>query len=1074
MSHDETPRRDTVRVDMHCHSDASDGYYKPAEVVELLSDAGVEYAALTDHETLAGLQAFHAAAQRYGITALAGLEIAATLDGQEIHLLAYGFDPQSKALDSLFGPPRSAEHAIAAIHEAGGLAFLAHPLHTGWTGTALDAAVAQLASAGLDGIEAFYKPYPAEAQGRLADLADRLDLLTSAGSDYHGPNQSAPGMTMPVARWKRFREALGAHARNGQHIPAPAPASLTAPPPEAARIDWRWLSLRIVLPSLLVIGVFVTLIFAFLIPTMEQRLLERKREMVAELTNSAWSILWDYHRAVQAGDMPLEQAQQAAIERIRALRYGPESKDYFWITDMHPRMVMHPYRRDLEGEDLTDFTDPDGVRPFVQFVAAARDGSSGYVRYVWQWQDDPDRLEAKESYVRGFTPWGWVIGTGLYEDDVQQEIAAITGRMVDASFIVTVIAAGLLLTVAHQSLRVERQRSAAERELRRSHERYRALVESSTSGTLLLLNGRCAYANRALLDVLGYTAQELDFLDLQDLVEVAEHDPAADSLARILHGEEVREPFEARLRRKNGLTVPALLSATALSVSGREGMILSVQDLTRHRAMQSGAERERLISQLQTSFLFLTEPVREAMHTPLSCALDTPIARAVRLMSRAAADAIVVTGPGDALLGMVTDHDIRERVVAAGLDAQQPVSRIMSAPLATVSEQAPLFEAFLLERERNVHHLAVTDSAGALVGIIQSSRALQPDQYALVAFTYQIRHAQTLAELADCYDRMPALIGSLVESGALPQNLCYVTTSVSDAITRRVIALALEALGPAPLPFAFVALGSEARQEQTLATDQDNALIYADPPMETAHVAEYFRRLGARVCDGLDRVGYRYCKGEVMAKNPQWNQPLSQWKQYAAEWIAEPDKHAMARCNVFLDHRCIYGDDALVSAWWEHITASLVAHPAFFAYMARNTLTYKPPLGLFGRIVTGASGDSPHTFDIKDAMLPIINFARLYALQQHLEETNTFDRLARLAELGVLQEESYRGISQAYSHLMQLRYRHQVERIKAGREPNNAINPKALSQIEVGILKNTFAQISLIQKKVSFDFRVTG
>lgn len=1067
-------RREVVRIDLHCHSDASDGYYKPAEVAELLADAGVDYAALTDHQTLAGLQAFHAAARRYGITALAGLELAALLEGQEIHLLAYGFDPESKALDSLFGPPRSAEHAIAAIHAAGGLAFLAHPLHTEWTGPDLDAAVEKLAAVGLDGLEAFYKPYPAEAQGRLADLADRLDLLTSAGSDYHGPNQSAPGMTLPIARWKRFREALGDHARNGQHVPAYTAASASPAASGAGQIDWRWLFLRIVLPSLLVIGVFVTLVFAFLIPTMEQRLLERKREMVAELTNSAWSILWDYHGQVQAGQLSLEQAQAAARERIRGLRYGPEGKDYFWLTDTHPRMLMHPYRRDLEGEDLSDFTDPDGVRPFVQFVHAARDGASGYVRYVWQWQDDPDRLEAKESYVRGFAPWGWIIGTGLYEDDVQQEIAAITGRMVDASFIVTILAAGLLLTVAHQSLRVERQRSAAERELRLSHERYRALVEASTGGTLLLLNGRCAYANRALLDLLGYTAQEVTFLDLQDLVAAEEPASAAESLARILAGEEVREPFEARLRRKNGLTTPALLSATALAISGRQGLLLSVQDLTRQRALESGAERERLIGQLQTAFHYLTEPVRDVMEPPLVCSLDTPIARAARLMSRNAADAVVVSAPGGELVGMVTDHDIRARVVAAGLDAQLPVARIMSAPLATVSEQAPLFEAVLLERERNVHHLAVLDSAGALVGLLQSRRALQPEQYSLVAFTHQIRHAQSLDELADCYDRMPTLIGALVESGARPQNLCYVTTSVSDAITRRVIALALEELGPAPLPFAFIALGSEARQEQTLATDQDNALLYTDPPLDAPPVAEYFLRLGEWVCDGLARVGYRYCQGNVMAKNPQWNQPLAQWQRYVAEWIAEPDGHALARCNVFLDHRCIYGDAALMSAWWAHISARLTAHPAFFAYMARSTLTYKPPLDLFGRIVTGAAGEAPHTFNIKEAMLPIVNFARLYALQRHLEETNTFDRLARLAELGVLQEDSYRGVSQAYSHLMQLRYRHQVELLKAGREPDNAIAPKALSQIEVGILKNTFAQISLLQKKVGFDFRVTG
>ena len=210
-----------------------------------------------------------------------------------------------------------------------------------------------------------------------------------------------------------------------------------------------------------------------------------------------------------------------------------------------------------------------------------------------------------------------------------------------------------------------------------------------------------------------------------------------------------------------------------------------------------------------------------------------------------AAEAIAVTTPEGEPVGMVSDHDLRKRVVAVGLDTQLPVSRIMSAPLVTIDEKAPLFEAFLLERERNVRHLAVLDSSGALVGIIQSSRALQPDRYSLMAFTHRIRRAQRIGELVESYRDLPALVGALVESGALPQNLCHVTTSVSDAITERVIALALEQLGTPPVPFAFVALGSEARQEQTLATDQDNALIYADPPPDAPDKVGYdFRVAG--------------------------------------------------------------------------------------------------------------------------------------------------------------------------------------------------------------------------------------
>jgi PAS domain S-box-containing protein len=1070
-------REPVVLVDLHCHSDASDGYHPPAAVADLLAGAGVSYAALTDHQTVAGLLPFHNAAAQHGISEIVGAEIHATLDDTEIHLLAYGFDPESPAIQSLFSEVSGAAQAIDAIHEAGGIVFLAHPLQTGWTEPALGVAVGRLARAGLDGIEAYYKSYSVEVQDRLAALADRLGLLTCGGSDYHGLAQmgaSEPGVSMPVNRWKQFREALGDHARNGQHVPMQPPARDDAPLPEGGRINWRWLLLRIILPSLLVVGVFAVLIFAVLIPTLEERLLERQRELTTELTNSAWSILADYHREVREGKLNLEEAQLAAIERIRGLRYGPEDKDYFWITDMHPRMIMHPYREDLEGLDLTDFTDPDGVRPFVEFVSAVRTGTSGYVTYVWQWQDNPDRLEAKESYVRGFTPWGWIIGTGLYVDHVRHEIQTITGRMIDASFIVTLLATVLLTTVAYQSLKVERRRSEAERDLRLSHERYRALVESSTSGTLLLLEGRCAYANRMLLERLGYTAAELAFLDLHDIV-IADDQDAADSLELIVKGGEVREPFEVRLRRKSGQTMPVLLSSTVVSLSGRPGMILSLQDITRHRAMQSDAARERLITQLQSSFLFLTEPVKNSMEKPVSCALDTPITQVVRLMSRHDVDAIVVSAPDGDSVGIVTDRDIRERVVAAGLDTRQPISRIMSAPVVSISETAPLFEAFLLERERNTRHLAVTDGSGKLVGMIQSSRTLQPDRYSLVVLTHQIRRAETLEDLADAYGRLPTLVGSLVDSGALPQNISHIVASASDAIAKRVIALALEQLGPAPARFAFVALGSEAREEQTLATDQDNALIYEDIDRpDGAQVAGYFLKFGEFVCDGLDQVGYRYCKGEAMARNPRWNQPLQQWKRYVAEWMAEPDGEALAHCRVFFDHRCIYGDSSLVDEWWQHIAQSLERRPAFLSYLALDTLHYKPPIGLFGKIVTGSSGEAPHTFNIKDAMLPIVNFARLYALKHQLEEVNTFSRLERLSELGVLQEDSSRGVYQAYGHLMQLRYRHQVEMLRQSQSPDNSIDPRALTQIEMGMLKLTFSQISMIQKKVSFEFRGTA
>jgi PAS domain S-box-containing protein len=1188
----------TTRVDFHCHSNISDGYFSPEALASKLAEAGVHYAALTDHDSVAGLKRFADAAARRSMVAIPGVELTATLDGVQLHLLAYGFDPGSAAIRTVLGRVMPAQDVIAGVHEAGGKVFLAHPLHGGLGPDALGGPLGILKAAGLDGIEAYYRPYPTEAQEALAALADKHGLLTSGGSDFHGSTAvgfGEPGTEMPVRAWQALREALDGVSGNGRN--GGAGHSSRAVRTGSREPDWRWFALRIVLPSALVILSFVTLLFAVLIPTLEESLLARKREMTGELTNSAWSILAEYEKEVGEGRLTRAEAQASAIERIKYLRYGAEGKDYFWITDMHPRMVMHPYRPDLDGQDLSGFTDQNGVRLFVEFVNVARDRDHGYVNYVWQWKDDPDRLAAKQSYVRAFAPWGWVIGTGIYVEDVQDEIEAITGRVIDLSLIITFLAGMLLLTVTHQSLRVERRRSAAERELLVSHEKYRTLVESASEGTLMLLEQRCTYANRTLLDLLDYRAESFALLDIHDILadgELARSVTA--TLAAVLAGKDAPVRFEAVLRRRDGSSVDVLMAATRVSFGGREALIVNIHDMAGHKAIaeelgasraqyralaeninigvfraqlegraafvelnpagcrilgvdpgiapagglrdvladadageqffsrlhaegsvrdmilqvckadggyatisftavvalgdagqalfcdgimediserrRNEAERESLISQLQTSLLFLNEPVRNSRLQLLSCAMDTSVAEAATLMAQHDYSAITITAAGGETIGIVTDHDLRKRVVAAGLDPRTPVFTIMSSPVVSIADSAPIYEAFLLMREKNTRHLAVRDSGDRIIGIVRNKEIVRLDRYSPVVLTREIQGAETLSDLVRCHERLAPLVGSLVDSGALPHNICRIVTAVSDAVAQRVLAMALEELGPAPARFAFVALGSEGREEQTLATDQDNAIIYEDPPAaQAAEVAAYFRRLGEQVCAALDRVGYAYCRGDVMACNPQWNQPLSVWKQAFSGWILEPAETELLKFSIFFDFRCIHGDTALTRELRRHVHAVLSDQQPFFLHLAMNTLHYRPPIGLFGQIRTGSAGASPHTFDVKGAMLPIVDFARLYALQHRIEETNTLDRLNQLRARGVLREDNQRGLHQAYGYLMQMRFKHQVALQRDGRQPDNAVNPKSLTSIEAGMLKQTFSQISMIQKKVSFDFR---
>jgi signal transduction histidine kinase len=185
---------------------------------------------------------------------------------------------------------------------------------------------------------------------------------------------------------------------------------------------WKTFLGRVVVPTVLTIVLFISAFFFVIIPSIRENSMDRKREMIRELTTSAWNILAKFNNDEQKGIITGEQAQRQAIEQIKNLHYGQQLKDYFWINDMTPRMIIHPYRTDLNGKDLSDYTDPDGKKVFIEIVKVITKSGSGYVNYKWQANDDPSNIVEKISYVKGFAPWGWVIGTGIYTEDVNAQI----------------------------------------------------------------------------------------------------------------------------------------------------------------------------------------------------------------------------------------------------------------------------------------------------------------------------------------------------------------------------------------------------------------------------------------------------------------------------------------------------------------------------------------------------------------------------------------------------------------------------------------------------------------------------
>ncbi len=1187
----------TLKVNLHCHSNLSDGELSPEDLAAALARVGVRYASLTDHDTIEGQARFRAALAQHGVGYVAGLEITARDEDGPIHLLVYGFDPTSphlaKALDrtepEAGGLPVG--KAIEWAHRAGGKVFLAHPFVLGEDRAALRPRLEKLKLLGLDGLEAIYAPYSQPRILELLSLAKELDLAVSAGCDFHGPDHpglSDLGMNMPLELWRGFRDTLLSTAGKV--------AGQASPPREAGRralpkLEWKHFLVRILLPTLLAIGLLVVPIFAYLIPGFEEALLNRKREMIRELTNSATSILQEYHQEVLAGRMGRAEAQTAAAEKLQFLRYGKDDKDYFWVTDLHPRMIMHPYRADLNGQDLSNYVDPEGTRVFVEVARLAQVEHEGYLEYVWQWKDDPTRVAPKQSYVRLFEPWGWVVGTGLYLEDVHAEITALTSRVVHISLALAIVIALLLLFVAQQSFRIERKRLLAEEALRESHEKYRTLVEASKEGTLMILEGRCVFANRTFLDQLGYSEEEWALVELDEAFTPAEgtltqwvrslQDPAT-SLQSI----------EVRLRTRAGVELESLITPERIQLGDRDGVVLIVRDVSRQKEVQAAldesqarfrsvaenlkvgvfralldrrmtvleanaaagrllgigagdgdlrscfgspeeleafrsdlleqgevrerqlrlpggtllsltatlvqdeggepkycdaiaedatarqreaVERDSLIADLQTALLFLGEPVKRFMREPASTGLQTTVAQAAQLMNRNGLGALLIQAPNGEPIGLVTDHDLRERVVARALDVNRPVFEVMSSPLLAVSPTAQGHEALELMREKGVEHLVVKDEAGAVAGLVRGQDLLQVDHYPLVFLSRSIKEASRPETVTEHRRRLPVLVKSLVDSGAKPRQVCRAISAISDAVTEKLVAFAEAELGSAPVPFAFLAMGSQGREEQTLFSDQDTAILFDLPEgMVLEEAQTHLLQIGDRVSGWLEAAGYPVCKGGMMARNPRWCQPLPQWKRYFSGWIGLAEPQNLMEFNTFFDFRCIHGDAALASALRAHIRDELAAQEAFFGHMAQDTLQYKPPLGFFGNIVTDRDAQGHRTFNVKDAMASIVNFARLYSLRHGIAETSTFDRLRRLHELGVLTGSGYEDLAQAHDFLMSLRLRHQADRLAAGLQADNDIDLKSLTGIEESLLKQVFAQIATIQKKITFDFPGLG
>jgi len=343
------------------------------------------------------------------------------------------------------------------------------------------------------------------------------------------------------------------------------------------------------------------------------------------------------------------------------------------------------------------------------------------------------------------------------------------------------------------------------------------------------------------------------------------------------------------------------------------------------------------------------------------------------------------------------------------------------------------------------------------------------------ALIREISQAKTLETIMGKHSQLPGLIHSMLTSGTKTKTVTWLITTFSDAILEKIIEFALKEQGPPPVSFAFITLGSEGRQEQTLKTDQDNAIVFEDidpsSGMTEEAVQHYFLELGEKICIWLDQAGYDLCLGGVMSKNAKWCQPLSNWKRYFTKWIRTAEPENLLHSTIFFDFRHAHGDKNLTEELRLHLLHSLKERSGFLRFMTENSLGFRPPIGFLGDFVVDSKGPHKKSLDIKTCMAPMVDFARIYSLKNGITQTNTHSRLYQLYIKRVFDRNDYNEIEQAYSFLLQLRFMRQINAIMGENvKPDNYINPKKLSKIEQRMLKEVLKKIKLLQMRLTKEF----
>jgi CBS domain-containing protein len=449
---------------------------------------------------------------------------------------------------------------------------------------------------------------------------------------------------------------------------------------------------------------------------------------------------------------------------------------------------------------------------------------------------------------------------------------------------------------------------------------------------------------------------------------------------------------------------------------------------------------------------------------PVTCDPSTPVAEAADLMARERVSSLLV--PSHGRVGILTDRDLRTRVVAERRSGDTPIREVMTPRAEIVPADTMVGEVLLRMLEGGFHHFPIADAGGAVVGVVTDTDLMGIGRNTPFALKSAIERAGDRDAVASAIAELPHVVTALVESSADPVDVGHVIAFSIDAATRRLLELGIEEHGEPPVPWAWLALGSAARQEQAIRTDQDHALAFeGDPDVANASLAP----LAEFVTSGLEAAGFPRCRGDVMATNQALRLPLGDWVERFDFWMREQSPKASEQLSIIFDFRRVAGeleadlvlDDAMAVA---------VERPVFLQHLARRALDLRPPIGFVRGILVEHGGEHPGTVDLKHGGIVIVgNLARAHAIRSGLPAKRTIDRLRASESVGAIDAETREGLEEAFRFLWEVRLHHHVEQLRSGLPPDDFVDPKDLGGVARQGLKEAFRIIARAQKALALE-----